>query len=268
MKKYIFDIHYDMVIRGIEVMADNEQEAAQLAKDKAARLPMEAAECVEQTVWPSGNPQELSEREVKRMENEKVMEFVSEYVEQQTPTEVHDIAEGYGVNWLEWVGQYDEEWKNNLFGSINDGTHPRTAIFERYARMYARSRWQEVAQEQAREWDEAFQKAKADPEGTRVIVETNEQDPTAPDNEFGRYFMVDGSTENSCADYAGQWVVIRVDTVTSPYEVRRPNWNHLHNYMDNEAQPFCKVSNPNNVTRWAERMINAGRVVSIYADCY
>jgi hypothetical protein len=28
------------------------------------------------------------------------------------------------------------------------------------------------------------------------------------------------------------------------------------------------VSNPNNVTRWAERMINAGRVVSIYADCY
>ena len=99
-------------------------------------------------------------------------------------------------------------------------------------------------------------------------METNEQDPTAPDNEFGRYFMVDGSTENSCADYAGQWVVIRVDTVTSPYEVRRPNWNHLHNYMDNEAQPFCKVSNPNNVTRWAERMINAGRVVSIYADCY
>lgn len=117
-------------------------------------------------------------------------------------------------------------------------------------------------------WDAAWQQAQDDPEGTRVIVETNEQDPTAPDNEFGRYFMVDGSTENSCADYAGQWVVIRVDTVTSPYEVHRPNWNHLHNYMDNEAQPFCKVSNPNNVTRWARKMIDAGRVTDIYADCY
>ena len=117
-------------------------------------------------------------------------------------------------------------------------------------------------------WDAAWQQAQSDPEGTRVIVETNEQDPTAPANEFGRYFMVDGSTENSCADYAGQWVVIRVDTVTSPYEVHRPNWNHLHNYMDNEAQPFCKVSNPNNVTRWARKMIDAGRVTDIYADCY
>ena len=184
MKKYIFDIHYDMVIRGIEVMADSIGEAAQIAKDKAARLPMEAAECVEQDAQLTEDPQELT------------------------------------------------------------------------------------AQDLRRKWDAAFQKAKADPEGTRVIVETNEQDPTAPGNEFGRYFMVDGSTENSCADYAGQWVVIRVDTVTSPYEVRRPNWHHLHNYMDNEAQPFCKVSNPNNVTRWAERMIKAGRVVSIYADCY
>ena len=117
-------------------------------------------------------------------------------------------------------------------------------------------------------WDAAWQQAQSDPEGTRVIVETNEEDPTAPANEFGRYFMVDGSTENSCADYAGQWVVIRVDTVTSPYEVHRPNWNHLHNYMDNEAQPFCKVSNPNNVTRWARKMIDAGRVTDIYADCY
>jgi hypothetical protein len=117
-------------------------------------------------------------------------------------------------------------------------------------------------------WDAAWQQAQSDPEGTRVIVETNEEDPTAPANEFGRYFMVDGSTENSCADYAGQWVVIRVDTVTSPYEVHSPNWNHLHNYMDNEAQPFCKVSNPNNVTRWARKMIDAGRVTDIYADCY
>ena len=184
MKKYIFDIHYDMVIRGIEVMADSIGEAAQIAKDKAARLPMEAAECVEQDAQLTEDPQELT------------------------------------------------------------------------------------AQDLRRKWDAAFQKAKADPEGTRVIVETNEQDPTAPGNEFGRYFMVDGSTENSCADYAGQWVVIRVDTVTSPYEVRRPNFAAAHGYSDNQAQLGCRCSNPNNVTRWARLMIDAGRVVSIYADCY
>jgi hypothetical protein len=256
-------------------MADNEQEAAQLAKDKAARLPMEAAECVEQTVWPSGNPQELSDRELRRMENEKVRAAAKSWFDSYDDPHDNDqvktlAAVAFGRDTIYWIADSDNpaKWESCLMKSINDGTHPRTAIFERYARMLARRRWQEVKDSQAREWDEAFSKAKADPEGTRVIVETNEQDPTAPDSEFGRYFMVDGSTENSCADYAGQWVVIRVDTVTSPYEVRRPNWNHLHNYMDNEAQPFCKVSNPNNVTRWAERMINAGRVVSIYADCY
>lgn len=267
MKRYTINCHYDMVI-SVDVIADNEQQAIEKAREQADGMSLNScAECVGHSESVTGS-EALTAEELRRLEREAVTEFVSEYVEQQTPTEVKDIADGYGVNWLEWVGEYEEEWKNNLFGSISKATHRDTAIFERYAQMYARRRWHEVAREQAREWDEAFQKAKADPEGTRVIVETNEQDPTAPGNEFGRYFMVDGSAENSCADYAGQWVVIRVDTVTSPYEVRRPNWHHLHNYMDNEAQPFCKVSNPNNVTRWAERMINAGRVVSIYADCY
>ena len=253
MKKYIFDIHYDMVIRDIEVVADNEQEAAQIAKDKAARLPMEAAECVDQDTCLADDPQELSEREVKRMENEKVMEFVSEYVEQQTPTEVHDIAEGWGVNWLEWTGDDETAFYNDLFRAIISCEHPRTAAFERYAQMYARRRWQEVKDSQASEWDAAFQKAKADPETYRVIVETNEQDPTAPENEFGRYFMVDFWKAEYTGEQVGRWVVIRSDVVRSP---------------DDTIQPHCRCSNPNNVTRWAERMINAGRVVSIYADCY
>ena len=117
-------------------------------------------------------------------------------------------------------------------------------------------------------WDKAWAEAKADPEGTRVIVETAEQDPSAPANEFGRYYMIDGSTANSCAEHAGQWVVVRVDTVESPFEVRRPNWHSLNNYMDSETQLSCRCENPNNVTRWAAAMINAGRVTDIYADCY
>lgn len=117
-------------------------------------------------------------------------------------------------------------------------------------------------------WDAAWQQAKADPEGTRVIVETNEDDPSANCNPFGRYYMVDGSESESCIDHAGQWVVIRVDTVTSPYEVHRPNWCHLNGYRDDQTQLTCRCENPNNVTRWARKMIDAGRVTDIYADCY
>ena len=117
-------------------------------------------------------------------------------------------------------------------------------------------------------WDAAWQQAKADPEGTRVIVETAEEDPSAPRNEFGRYYMIDGSEAESCIDHAGQWVVVRVDTVESPFEVRRPNWHQRHGYADNETQLMCKCENPNNVTRWARLMIDAGRVTDIYADSY
>ena len=117
-------------------------------------------------------------------------------------------------------------------------------------------------------WDAAWQQAQDDPEGTRVIVETNEADPSAPANEFGRYYMIDGSETESCIDHAGQWVVIRVDTVTSPYDVHRPNWCHLNGYSDNQTQLACRCENPNNVTRWARKMIDAGRVTDIYADCY
>jgi hypothetical protein len=117
-------------------------------------------------------------------------------------------------------------------------------------------------------WDAAWQQAKADPEGTRVIVETNEADPSAPENDFGRYYMVDGSESESCIEHAGQWVVIRVDTVTSPFEVHRPNYAAAHGYSDNQTQLACRCEDPNNVTRWARLMIDAGRVTDIYADCY
>ena len=117
-------------------------------------------------------------------------------------------------------------------------------------------------------WDAAWQQAKADPEGTRVIVETNEEDPSANCNPYGRYYMVDGSESESCIEHAGQWVVIRVDTVTSPYEVRRPNFAAAHGYSDDQTQLACRCENPNNVTRWARKMIDAGRVTDIYADCY
>ena len=117
-------------------------------------------------------------------------------------------------------------------------------------------------------WDAAWQQARQNPETYRVIVETNEEDPSAPANEFGRYYMIDGSETESCIDHTGQWVVIRVDTLESPFEVHRPKWAHLHGYADDYTQLTCRCENPNNVTRWARLMIDAGRVTDIYADSY
>ena len=269
MKTYDIDVHFDASIRMHSIIAESEEQAREIARQRAKEMNLFCAAMERQDAGEEvAEAHELTPQEIRREEREQVEELVPWLLEQQTPTEWHYYAHGGAFDWTCYESEDTTQWERRLVSDIANGTHKDTELFNRYARLLSRQRWQEHAATLYSDWDEAFQKAKADPEGTRVIVETNEQDPTAPDNEFGRYFMVDGSTENSCADYAGQWVVIRVDTVTSPYEVRRPNWSHLHNYMDNEAQPFCKVSNPNNVTRWAERMINAGRVVSIYADCY
>ena len=266
MKKYIFDIHYDMVIRGIEVMADSIGEAAQIVKDKAARLPTECAGCVEQDAQLTEDPQELSEREIKRMENEKVRAAAKSWFDSYDDPHDSDQARtlaavAFGRDTIHWITDSDNPAKleSCLMKSINDGTHPRTAIFERYARMYAHRRWQEVKDSQAREWDEAFSKAKADPEGTRVIVETNEREEETGDGD--RYFMIDKS--DGCGNEYDRWQVIRCDCAASPYDTRTAKAYTV----GTQAQPSCEAS-PNNVTRWAERMINAGRVVSIYADCY
>ena len=260
MKTYDIDVHFDASIRMHSIIAENEEQARDIARKRAKEMHLFAAAVEREDAGEKvAESHELTPQEIRREEREAVSEFVSGYMEQQTPTEVHDIAEGYGVNWLEWVGQYDEEWKNNLFRAISSCEHPDTAVFERYARMYASHRWQEVAREQAREWDAAFQKAKADPKTYRVIVETNEREGETGDGD--RYFMIDKS--DGCGNEYDRWQVIRCDCAASPYDTRTAKAYSV----GTEAQPSCEAS-PNNVTRWAERMINAGRVVSIYADCY
>ena len=117
-------------------------------------------------------------------------------------------------------------------------------------------------------WDAAWHQAKADQKTYRVIVETNEGDPSAPGNEFGRYYMIDFWSEEDTGEGVGRWVVIRSDIAESPYEVHRPNWHTAEGYSDHATQPHCRVSNRNNLVRWALRMIDAGRVTDIYADCY
>jgi hypothetical protein len=115
-------------------------------------------------------------------------------------------------------------------------------------------------------WDAAWEKAQDEPKELRVIVETNEADPSAPKNEFGRYYMIDKA--DGCGNVYDRWQVIRVDIVKSPYEVHRPNYAAANGYADDQAQICIEVANKNNIVRWARRMIDAGRVTDIYADCY
>lgn len=115
-------------------------------------------------------------------------------------------------------------------------------------------------------WDAAWHQAQDDPETYRVIVETNEADPSAPKNEFGRYYMIDKA--DGCGNEYDRWQVIRVDIVKSPYPVHRPNYAAANGYADDQAQICIEVENRNNIVRWVRRMIDAGRVTDIYADCY
>lgn len=110
-------------------MADNEQEAAQIAKDKAARLPMEAAECVEQDAQLTEDPQELSERELRRMENEKVRAAAKSWFDSYDDPHDNDqvktlaaVAFGRDTIYLTADSNNPEKWESCLMKSINDGT--------------------------------------------------------------------------------------------------------------------------------------------------
>ena len=184
-----------MVI-SVDVIAESEEQALQLAYDKAAGMSIDAAECVGHS---------------------------------ECVADCQDTADTADDDTLT-----DEEKRETLYNL----------------------------------WEKAWTEARQDPDGTRVIVETNEQDPSAPANEFGRYYMIDFWSEEDTGEGVGRWVVIRSDIAESPYQVHRPNWHTAEGYDDRATQPHCRVSNRNNLVRWALRMIDAARVTDIYADCY
>ena len=321
MKTYDIDVHFDASIRMHGIIAESEEQAREIARARAKEMNL-FVKPNDQSGARSGfgmarkdgrnvnlfcaaierrdageevaESHELTPQEIRREEREQVQELVPWLLEQVTPTEWHDCAEGYPFIWTDYEGcgqaravesslsdsrakagstegqsEDTSEWERRLIAAIADGTHPETALYNRYARMAARQKWEEFADGQRRDWDEAWAAAQRDPEGTRVIIETPEADPSAPQNAFGRYYMVDGSMKEECyIEFAGQWVVTRVDTVTSPFEVHRPNWCSAQGYADSSKQICCRSSHPANVTRWAYAMIAAGRVLDIYNDGY
>ena len=268
MKTFDIDVHFDASIRMHGIIAESEEQARDIARRTAKEMNLFAAAVEREDAGEKvAECRELTAEEIRREEREQVEELVPWLLEQQTPTEWHYYAHGGAFDWTCYESEDTTQWERRLVSDIANGTHKDTELFNRYARLLSRQRWQEHAATLYSDWDEAWQQAKQDPKTYRVIVETAEEDPTAPANVFGRYYMIDFWQAEDTGEQVGRWVVIRSDVVTSPYEVHRPNFLTSH-YADNATQPHCRCSNPNNVTRWAKKMIDAGRVVSIYADCY
>lgn len=270
MKTFDIDVHFDAAITMHGIVAETEQEAREIARQRAKDMNLFCAAIERKDAGETiREAHELDAEEMRSEEREKVQELVPWLLEQVTPTEWHYYANGGEFGWTDYESEDTQEWERRLFAAIEDGTHPEAALYNRYARMYARQKFEEHADGLRQQWDQAWKQAQSDPEGTRVIVETPEDDPSAPGNCFGRYYMVDGSEkEESYIEFAGQWVVTRVDTVTSPFEVHRPNWQSSQGYADKSKQICCRSSHPANITRWARLMIDAGRVLDIYPDGY
>ena len=144
MKKFSFDIHYDMVIQDVEVVAETLEEARQIAYDMAARLPMESMECVGKDACLSDS-QELTERETRQMENKKITEYLKSWFSSYTdPTDKDEkrvlFNVAFGKDTPYWLADINQDtppqWERDMLHQLNDGTHPRQAAIERYTRLY------------------------------------------------------------------------------------------------------------------------------------
>ena len=159
MKKFSFDVHYDMVIQDVEVMAETLEEARQLAYDQAARLPLESMECVGKDACLTDST-ELTGNEIIRMEREAVTEFVTKYIgdiiadiayysqvkepRREFKRKLARIAYGERpIHWYCGIGRIPSghvltDWLTDFYKRLADGTHERTELYNRYARMAAR----------------------------------------------------------------------------------------------------------------------------------
>jgi len=249
MKRYDIDVHFDAHITMHGIVAASLDEAKAIARRDAGEMNLFAAAMeVTDTDEVEADSQELTTEEIRDEEREKIQEYVGWWMVQQTPTLIYSIAFlGDRVAWDEYLEETDPAWETELMEGLQKQTHPLTELADRYARMFALMEWHDVVERQLRDWDEAWQVADTFPKTKRVIVETVEYDP---DTEDMIYYMVDGCDEGGgYQEYQGQWSV---------------TCSEVKDY----GQRSCRSANPANLRRWAELMINHGRVCDIYVTEY
>ena len=152
MKRYTINCHYDMVI-SVDVIADNEQQAIERAREQADRMSLNScAECVGHSESVT-DTEALTAGELRRLEREAVSEHVHNYIDWlATANDLKEDLAGIAyrddmINWPHGALSVPEghpyaEWLENLFNTLAEGEHEHQELYDRYARMYARRQFE------------------------------------------------------------------------------------------------------------------------------
>ena len=201
-----FDMHYrpilEQVADGITPIGDEARLLRLLASDLLAAFKTEDSDEGEE---------ELTAGELRRMEREAVTEFVRRYVgdiiadidyysQEREPRrefkrKLSRIA--YGVRPIHWycaisripAGHVLKVWLTDLYKRLADGTHERTELYNRYARMYARHEFDTHYKHFAKslyaadcEGTDKLQKKQAVIDGVRCLCDKMEEYVTRQDD--------------------------------------------------------------------------------------
>ena len=264
-----------MVI-SVDVIADNEQQAIEQAKFKAENISLNEAECYDQSQCVT-DTEELTAEELRHMEHEAVTEFVRRYIgdiiadidyysqvkeqRREFKRKLSRIAYDNDpkisgrVNWNYAQGNVpaghpNAAWLCELFSQLEYEEHPRTALYNRYARLVARhefdTHYRNVAKslyEADCEGTDKLQKKQAVIDGVRCLCDKMEEYVTHQDDEdyegwepqmVIRYESTTGDTEN----YWNLFVYCEGpnDHDDDDYLSLRTSWQHVWTDEDGKEQ--------------------------------
>lgn len=152
MKRYTINCHYDMVI-SVDVIAESEEQALELAREQADRKDLQHdAMCVKYEGCLT-DVEDLSKEELRRMEREAVQEAVRHDIDYMANDErmkerLADIAfRGVAIHWALCAtttptGTGWTHWLQQMWREIAREEREDTALYNRYARMYARRKFE------------------------------------------------------------------------------------------------------------------------------
>ena len=213
VKRYTINCHYDMVI-SVDVIADNEQQAIERAREQADLMSIGGAECLGHSECVAST-EALTAGELRHMERNAVTEFVTKYigwcVNDIDSASDNDSRKAYKaklariaydndphttgrVNWSVACGNIPAghpraAWLHNLYSGLADGTHERTELYNRYARMVARHEFELRYKHFAKslyaadcEGTDKLQKKQAVVDGVRCLCDKMEEYVTRQDD--------------------------------------------------------------------------------------
>ena len=278
MKRYTINCYYDMVF-SVDVIADNEQQAIEQAREQARKQAdgmNHNNATISRVCETVADTDELTAEELRRMEREAVTEFVRKYIgwcvddidcatdrkaKRVFKAKLARIAYDNDpkitgrVNWNFAQGNVptghpNTAWLCELFSQLEYEEHPRTALYNRYARMVARHEFDTHYKHFAKslyaadcEGTDKLQKKQAVIDGVRCLCDKMEEYVYHQDDEdfkggepqmVIRYESETGDTEN----YWNLFVYCEGpnDHDDDDYLSLRTSWQHVWTDEDGKEQ--------------------------------